>query len=94
MFIGDGLSGLEEVLREIFPGADFQHCVVHHMRNCLKVVRKRDREGLAEDIKKIFRAKNGEEAYENEGRVGKQISQCDKEHRKEFSLFNGIYEVS
>lgn len=63
MFIGDGLSGLEEALREIFPGADFQHCVVHHMRNCLKGVRKRDREGLAEDMKKIFRAKNREEAY-------------------------------
>ena len=34
------------------------------MRNCLKGVRKRDREGLAEDMKKIFRAKNREKAYE------------------------------
>ena len=64
MFIGDGLAGLEEAVSEVFPGARFQLCVVHHMRNCLKGARKRDREGLAEDMKEIFRSEDKEEAYE------------------------------
>ena len=45
-----------------FPGSKFQLCVLHTVRNSLKKVRKTDREAVAEDLKKIYKAKTKEEA--------------------------------
>jgi putative transposase len=44
LFIGDGLTGLPHAVKEIFPKADFQSCLLHKMRQSLAEVRKRDRE--------------------------------------------------
>ena len=62
LFVADGLSGLREAVKMEFPGSKFQLCVLHTVRNSMKKVRKTDREAVAEDLKKIYRAKNKEEA--------------------------------
>ncbi len=62
LFIADGLIGLQEAIKMEFPGSKFQLCVLHTVRNSLKKVRKTDREAVAEDLKKIYRAKTREEA--------------------------------
>ena len=36
--IADGITGLEERIKEYFPKADFQSCVVHKVRNTLNKV--------------------------------------------------------
>lgn len=55
LFIGDGLKGLKEAVKEVYPLADFQDCIVHKVNGTLRKVRKRDREALAVDLKKIYR---------------------------------------
>jgi putative transposase len=35
LFVADGILGLEERIKECFPKADFQACVVHKVRNTL-----------------------------------------------------------
>lgn len=52
----DGLSGLEEAFRAVYPKADVQHCVVHKVRNALNHVRKKDQYELAEALKPIYKA--------------------------------------
>jgi len=62
LFIADGLVGLQEAIKMEFPGSKFQLCVLHTVRNSIKKVRRTDREAVAEDLKKIYRAKTREEA--------------------------------
>jgi putative transposase len=64
IFISDDLPGLEEAIKKIFPEADRQLCVLHAVRDALNKARKKDREALAEDLKKIYRAETQEEAEE------------------------------
>jgi Transposase and inactivated derivatives len=64
IFITDDLPGLEEATKKIFPDADWQLCVLHAVRDALNKVRKRDREALAEALKKIYRVESREEAEE------------------------------
>jgi len=58
LIVGDNLPGLEEAVSLVYPKADFQSCVLHKVRNTLKKVRKRDREAVAEDLKRIYEAHN------------------------------------
>lgn len=58
----DGLPGLEEAMKEIYPKADVQRCVVHKIRNALNAVRKKDQTAIAEDLKPIYEASSKEEA--------------------------------
>lgn len=52
----DGLPGLEEAFKSIYPKADVQCCVVHKVRNTLNRVRQTDRESVAEDLKAVYRS--------------------------------------
>ncbi|PBB04570.1 MULTISPECIES: IS256 family transposase [Salimicrobium] len=60
--IFDGLPGLEEAMKAIYPKADVQRCVVHKVRNTLNKVRKKDRSAISEDMKAIYRSNSKEEA--------------------------------
>jgi putative transposase len=53
LFVGDGLSGLEEAIKWIYPKADFQSCLLHKMRQSLARARRREREALAEDLRQV-----------------------------------------
>lgn len=61
LFIGDGLSGLLEAVKKHFPQADFQICLLHKVKRTLSKVRKRDREAVSEDLKKVYRKRTKEE---------------------------------
>lgn len=60
--IFDGLSGLSDVFRKVFPLADVQRCVVHKVRNTLNKARKKDQYELAQDLKRIYTAYDKEQA--------------------------------
>ncbi|MED4953080.1 IS256 family transposase, partial [Bacillus cereus] len=60
----DGLPGLEEAFKAVYPKADVQRCVVHKVRNTLNRVRKKDQFEVAEDLKLIYRAPNKEIALQ------------------------------
>lgn len=50
----DGLSGLEDAFKAVYPQADVQRCVVHKVRNTLNSVRKKDQFEIAEGLKTIY----------------------------------------
>lgn len=58
----DGLPGLEAAMKEIYPKADVQRCMVHKIRNALNAARKKDRTAIAEDLKPIYQANTKTEA--------------------------------
>ncbi len=62
LFIADGITGLEERIKEYFPEADFQSCVVYKVRNTLNKIRTKDRKKIARDLKRIYQASTEEEA--------------------------------
>ena len=64
MFITDGLSGRPEAIREIYPHALHQRCIVHYQRNLKSHVRKSDWENIGDDFQKVYRSKTKEEAVD------------------------------
>lgn len=54
LFVADGLPYLENEIHKHFPGAAFQKCVVHKMRNILNKTRAKHKAEIAEDLKHVF----------------------------------------
>lgn len=52
----DGLPGLEEAFREIYPMADVQHCVVHKVRATMPKIRVPDKTSFLADLKQVYNA--------------------------------------
>jgi putative transposase len=53
---GDGLTGLRNAVESVFPQADVQLCVVHHIRNVTKFVAYKDRKSLCAAMRPIYTA--------------------------------------
>ncbi len=54
LFVSDGLIGIESIIKEIYPNAEFQSCIIHKMRHTLLKVRKRDRDAVSEELRYII----------------------------------------
>ena len=52
----DGLSGLEDGARSIFPDCTVQRCIVHLVRNSVKYVPNKDMKAFCASIKKVYGA--------------------------------------
>lgn len=52
----DGVSGLEEGAKSIFPGCVVQRCIVHLVRNSMKYVPNKDMKAFCAQIKKVYGA--------------------------------------
>lgn len=53
---GDGLTGLRNAVESVYPHADVQLCVVHHIRNVTKFVAWKDRKALCAGMRPIYTA--------------------------------------
>lgn len=62
LIISDAHAGLVQAIATSFPGATWQRCKVHFMRNILAYVPKRDKEAFANKLKLIWLAGNELEA--------------------------------
>lgn len=62
LFVTDGLIGLANACLEVYPKATHQACWVHVQRGIFRLVRAKDRREILDDLKLIYRAKNGDEA--------------------------------
>lgn len=60
----DGVSGLEEGLKAIFPDTTVQRCIVHLLRNSLQYIPKKDYSAYCKDIKAVYGAASLEECQE------------------------------
>lgn len=65
----DGLSGIKEAVTTAFPKTEYQHCIVHQVRNTLKYVPDKDRKAFAADLKTIYQAADEKKALEALERV-------------------------
>ena len=54
----DGLKGLEEGAKAIFPEAIIQRCIVHLIRNSVKYVPSKDRKNFCNQLKLVYKAPN------------------------------------
>jgi len=61
----DGNQGLKNAINFIWPSAKIQRCWAHKVRNVLSYVGVRYKEDCANDLRKIYNAKNRKEAIEN-----------------------------
>ncbi len=61
----DGLKGLKEAIKSVYPLTEFQRCIVHMIRNTTQYVSYKDRKELCNDLKTIYQAPNEKEAYKN-----------------------------
>lgn len=52
----DGVSGLEEGAKAIFPSVIVQRCIVHLVRNALRYIPSRDYKEVCRDMKKFYGA--------------------------------------
>jgi putative transposase len=58
----DGVSGLEEGARSIFPNTVVQRCIVHLIRNSLRYIPWNKSREFVKDLRRIYGAVNVEEA--------------------------------
>ncbi len=52
----DGVSGLEEGARAVFPQVTVQRCIVHLIRNSLKYIPRRDYKAFTAQLKRVYAA--------------------------------------
>jgi transposase-like protein len=52
----DGLKGFPEAINTAFPSCEIQLCVVHQIRNSLRLVASRDQKQFMADLKEVYQA--------------------------------------
>jgi len=58
----DGLTGLEQAIKAVYPKTITQRCIVHLMRNSTRYVARKNWAAFAKDIKAVYRAVSLDEA--------------------------------
>lgn len=58
----DGLKGLTEAIRAVFPDVNIQSCIIHQIRNTIKYVASKDSKAFIRDLKTVYKATNEEVA--------------------------------
>jgi len=61
LIAGDGLTGLREVAKKVYPKNDFQAYLLHKVRASLNKVRRKDREKTSRDLKRIYQVNSKKE---------------------------------
>jgi transposase-like protein len=76
LMVADGITGLDSVVGQKFPGTPLQRCVTHLKRNMLARVRHGDKAALAEDLRDVFRT--GQRDYTVEAAWKRWQDLCDR----------------
>jgi len=92
LMVGDKCLGLVEAIKEVFPGTDYQRCIVHFMRNVFcDVPRKRGKE-IGAKLKAIF-AQEDRDACLKKAEEVIQFLRDNKMRSAANTLENGIQEA-
>ena len=65
----DGLKGLPDAIKSIFPKTEVQLCIIHQIRNSLRYVGSKNQKEFALDLKNIYQATTKELAFEEIGKL-------------------------
>lgn len=60
----DGLKGLPEAVRAVYPQVDIQQCIIHQIRNSTKYVAWKDMKVVCADLRTIYKAPSERAGYE------------------------------
>ena len=52
----DGLKGLLQAIKTVFPIVDIQTCIVHQIRNSIKYIASKDKKAFMKDLKEVYKA--------------------------------------
>lgn len=52
----DGLKGLPQAIKTVFPTVDIQTCIVHQIRNSIKYIASKDKKTFMKDLKEVYKA--------------------------------------
>jgi len=58
----DGLKGLPDAIKTVFPNVNIQSCIIHQIRNSLKYIASKDSKAFMKDLKDVYKAVNEEVA--------------------------------
>jgi putative transposase len=93
-FCIDGLKGFSQAIKAVYPESKIQRCIVHQVRYCTRFVSFKDRKKLCDDMKKIYKADNEDQALIALDELGKKwdikypyISKSWRENWAELSTF-------
>ena len=56
----DGLKGLPEAIKTVFPDVNIQCCIIHQIRNSIKYVASKDSKAFMRDLKTVYQSINKE----------------------------------
>lgn len=52
----DGLKGLPDAIKVVFPEVNIQNCVVHQIRNSLRYIASKDQKAFIKELKAVYQA--------------------------------------
>mgnify|MGYP003495120274 FL=1 len=52
----DGLKGLPQAIKTVFPTVDIQTCIVHQIRNSIKYIASKKKKAFMKDLKEVYKA--------------------------------------
>ena len=87
-FVSDGFKGLKEVIKEVYPTADIQRCIVHKIRNILTLVRHQDKAEVVADFKKVYMLEDKDFSTNKALDLLKEfLNKWGKRYKKIYNLF-------
>ena len=75
LVVSDAHEGLKNAVAKTLPGASWQRCRTHFMRNLLTRVPKKAQEPVAALVRSIFAQADAEETHAQHGRVVEQLAE-------------------
>ena len=52
----DGLKGLPQAIKTVFPNVNIQTCIIHQIRNSIKYIASKDKRDFMKDLKELYKA--------------------------------------
>ncbi len=96
LFCTDGLCGMPEAIRSVFPQSRLQRCIVHQIRASTRYVSYKDIKQVVADLKKIYTAVTLDEAEENLLALGErwrsQYPSCVKSWEENWEVLSTFFE--
>ena len=96
LFCTDGLCGMMEAIRAVYPQSRLQRCIVHQIRSSTRFVSWKDIKQVVADLKKIYTSVTLDEAEENllqfSEKWRNQYPSCVKSWEDNWEVLSTFYE--
>ena len=96
LFCTDGLCGMMEAIRAVYPQSRLQRCIVHQIRSSTRFVSWKDIKQVVADLKKIYTSVTLDEAEENMLQFSEkwrnQYPSCVKIWEENWEVLSTFYE--